>query len=136
MADHGNRCAAGLKKLDFPDSILRGKVRARIIKTSLPADGIGSALAVAGQQDQPEPLALQLAKSGKLWDLAVLLDISRKAMRVVRQNRIVAVITWLVLLPPALGLFHAFGDPFLPPGGALAGQLLAALLTLANSLRA
>ena len=85
---------------------------------------------------ESQPPADIILQSGKLWDLAVLLDISRKAMRVVRQNRIVAVITWLVLLPPALGLFHAFGDPFLPPGGALAGQLLAALLTLANSLRA
>lgn len=83
--------------------------------------------------ESPADIILQ---SRKLWDLAVLLDISRKTMAIVRQNRIVAGIAWLALLPPALGLFHAFGGPFLPLGGALAGQLLAALLILVNSLRA
>lgn len=83
-----------------------------------------------------EPSADIILQSRKIWDLTSLVDISRKTMAIVYQNRIVAGIAWLILLPPALGLFHAFGGPFLPFAGALAGQLLAGLLILINSLRA
>ena len=57
-------------------------------------------------------------------------------MSIVKANRILAAIAWLLLLPPALGLLHVFGGPFLPPFCAAAGQLLAAILILLNSLRA
>ena len=85
--------------------------------------------------DQPQPASIVL-KSGLLWDFATLIAISDHTMDIIHQNRIIAVIAWLMLLPPAMGLLHAFGGPFLPPFGALAGQILAAVLIIGNSLRA
>ncbi len=84
--------------------------------------------------DQPEPAAI-LLKSGLLWDLATLMSISRQTMDTIHQNRLIAIIAWLMLLPPAMGILHSFGGPFLPPFGALSGQILAAVLITANSLR-
>ncbi|MBE6074000.1 MAG: cation-translocating P-type ATPase [Selenomonas ruminantium] len=77
-----------------------------------------------------------ILKSGKLWDFSSLLTISRNTMGIVKANRIIAIIAWLILLPPALGLLHVFGGPFLPPFCAAAGQLIAAILILLNSMRA
>lgn len=85
----------------------------------------------------PAPPAFSIVlKSGKLWDFSSLLTISRNTMGIVKANRIIAIIAWLILLPPALGLLHVFGGPFLPPFCAAAGQLIAAILILLNSMRA
>ncbi|SFT47853.1 Cu+-exporting ATPase [Selenomonas sp. GACV-9] len=86
---------------------------------------------------RPFPMTFSIVlQSGKLWDLSTLIDISRKTMGIVKTNRFIAAVTWLILLPPALGLLHVFGGPFLPPFCAAAMQLTAAVLILLNSLRA
>ena len=91
---------------------------------------------VSADAPQAPPAFSIVLKSGKLWDFSSLLTISRSTMSIVKANRILAAIAWLLLLPPALGLLHVFGGPFLPPFCAAAGQLLAAILILLNSLRA
>lgn len=91
---------------------------------------------VSADAPQAPPAFSIVLKSGKLWDFSSLLTISRSTMSIVKANRILAAIAWLLLLPPALGLLHVFGGPFLPPFCAATGQLLAAILILLNSLRA
>lgn len=85
--------------------------------------------------DLPENHSVILA-SKKLSDFINLTELSHRVMDIVHQNRIVAILFWILLLPPAMGLVKTFGGPFLPPFAALTGQICAALMILLNSLRA
>ena len=64
------------------------------------------------------------------------LAISRKFASLTRENRTLAVLTWILLVPAATGVFHPFGAPLVPPLITLLGVLLASLLIVLNSLRA
>ncbi|TYZ22523.1 HAD-IC family P-type ATPase [Selenomonas ruminis] len=85
--------------------------------------------------DLPENSSIVL-ENNNLSDFLHLSKLSHKVMDIVQQNRIVALLFWLLLLPPAMGLVKTFGGPFLPPAAALTGQLCASLMILFNSLRA
>jgi cation transport ATPase len=67
--------------------------------------------------------------------LNTLIDISQNTLKRVSQNKTIAVAAWLITIPAAAGLFFPLGVPFLPPWGALCGQLLTLLLIIVNSLR-
>lgn len=73
---------------------------------------------------------------GSLRSLVPAIELARKTHGIIKQNRKLAYLAWLLLLPPAMGLLTVFGGPFLDPDIALGGFLSATLLTLLNSLRA
>lgn len=73
--------------------------------------------------------------SGQLWDFTILIDISRHYAKSAKQNRYIAITALIMLLAPALGLFHVWNGPFLPPLAALAGQIIAIMLIMINSWR-
>lgn len=73
--------------------------------------------------------------SGQLWDFTILIDISRHYANSAKQNRHIAIIALIMMLAPALGLFHVCGGPFLPPLAALTGQITAIILIVINSWR-
>ena len=85
----------------------------------------------------PAPLNPQaiFLQSGLLWDLTTLIDIGHNLWQRISQNKMVAIIAWLMILPPAMGLLFPLGIPFLPPAGAICGQLLALFIIAINSLR-
>ena len=84
---------------------------------------------------QPQnPHAIYL-RSGLLWDFAALQEIGKQTLGRIKLNKLISLITFLLILPPAAGAFYAFGVPFLPAWGALAGQGLALILVTINSLR-
>ena len=85
--------------------------------------------------DLPENSSIVL-KNNNLSDFLHLSEISHIIMDIVQQNRIVALLFWVLLLPPAMGLVKTFGGPFLAPAAALTGQIGASLMILFNSLRA
>lgn len=74
-------------------------------------------------------------KSGLLWDFATLQEIGRNTLNRIRLNKLIALIAFVMILPLAAGAFYAFGVPFLPAWGALAGQGIALLLITINSMR-
>ena len=63
------------------------------------------------------------------------MELARMTHSVIRQNRKIAYLTWLLLLPPAMGLLTVFDGPFLNPDIAFGGCFAASLLILLNSLR-
>lgn len=75
-------------------------------------------------------------ESGHMKSLLSFLAISRKFASLTRENRTLAVLTWILLVPAATGVFHPFGAPLVPPLITLLGVLLASLLIVLNSLRA
>lgn len=84
---------------------------------------------------QPKnPHAIYL-HSGLLWDFAALQEIGKQTLSRIKTNKLIALIAFLLILPPAAGAFYAFGLPFLPAWGALAGQGLTLILVTINSLR-
>lgn len=84
---------------------------------------------------QPQnPHAIYL-HSGLLWDFAALQEIGKQTLSRIKTNKLIALIAFLLILPPAAGAFYAFGLPFLPAWGALAGQGLTLILVTINSLR-
>ena len=80
------------------------------------------------------PHAIYL-RSGLLWDFAALQKIGQQTLSRIKLNKMIALITFILILPLAAGAFHDFGLPFLPAWGALAGQGLALILVTINSLR-
>lgn len=68
--------------------------------------------------------------------LTGLLAITTRTSRIIRQNRYIALAAYIILVPLAMGVLHSLGGPFLSPLAALAGQLVASLLIILNSLRA
>ncbi|MBR6342285.1 MAG: cation-translocating P-type ATPase [Selenomonadaceae bacterium] len=70
-----------------------------------------------------------------LPQILVILDIAKRAQELILQNRRIAYLTWLLLIPPATGLLTIFEDPLLLPLTAFAGMLAATLLIIGNSLR-
>ena len=70
-----------------------------------------------------------------LSQLLPAIAIARQAHGLIRQNRYIAYLAWILLLPPAMGLLAAFGGPLLSPVAAFLGMLTAVLLILLNSLR-
>ncbi|WP_295157968.1 HAD family hydrolase [Selenomonas sp. AE3005] len=84
---------------------------------------------------EPQTPGAIFIKSGQLWDLNTLIDISQNTLKRVSQNKTIAVAAWLITIPAAAGLLFPLGVPFLPPWGALCGQLLTLLLIIINSLR-
>ncbi|MCR5439873.1 MAG: HAD-IC family P-type ATPase [Selenomonas sp.] len=90
---------------------------------------------VAHDIDLPENSSI-IIKSSNISDFIHLSELSHRVMDIVQQNRIVALLFWVLLLPPAMGLVKTFGGPFLPPAAALTGQICASLMILFNSLRA
>ena len=80
------------------------------------------------------PHAIYL-RSGLLWDFAALQEIGQQTLSRIKLNKMISLITFILILPLAAGAFHDFGLPFLPAWGALAGQGLALILVTINSLR-
>ena len=97
-----------------------------------PAHNEKEPAAVPPEQQTPGAIFL---KSGLLWDLTTLIDISQSILKRISQNKVIAVTAWLLIVPAAAGLLFPLGVPFLPPWGALCGQVLALLLITINSLR-
>ena len=92
------------------------------------------------EQERKEKIARAVPRFGLvlpdgLPQLLTALDISRKAHDIIQQNRYIAIAAWVLLLPPAMGLFAAFGGPLLSPLIAFLGMLGATVLILLNSLR-
>ncbi len=63
------------------------------------------------------------------------LEIARKAHEIIHLNRGIAILAWILLLPPAMGFLAAFGGSLLPPWTAFIGMLAATVLILLNSIR-
>ena len=84
------------------------------------------------EPQNPHSIYLQ---SGLLWDFAALQEIGRQTLSRIKLNKLIALITFILILPFAAGAFHDFGIPFLPAWGALVGQGLALILVTINSLR-
>jgi len=90
---------------------------------------------IADSPAEPQnPQAIYL-HSGLLWDFAALQEIGKQTLSRIKLNKLISLITFLLILPPAAGAFYTFGIPFLPAWGALAGQGLALILVTINSLR-
>ncbi len=70
-----------------------------------------------------------------LGQLLPALDIARKAHELIHQNRGIAILAWILLLPPSMGLLAAFGGPLIPPWTAFLGMVAATLMILLNSFR-
>ncbi|MBO5650748.1 MAG: HAD family hydrolase [Selenomonas sp.] len=85
-----------------------------------------------GQPQNDHAIFLQ---SGLLWDFADLQEIGQQTLSRIKLNKIISLIAFILILPPAAGAFYSFGIPFLPAWGSLAGQGLALLLVAINSLR-
>jgi len=89
----------------------------------------------ASLPDNPQNPQAIFLKSGLLWDFATLQEISQHTLTRIKLNKIIALLSFLLMLPPAAGAFYTLGIPFLPAWGALAGQCLTLLLITINSLR-
>lgn len=90
---------------------------------------------IADSPAEPQnPQAIYL-HSGLLWDFAALQEIGKQTLSRIKLNKLISLITFLLILPPAAGAFYTFGIPFLPAWGALAVQGLALILVTINSLR-
>lgn len=89
--------------------------------------------------DAPEPEAevfsSDLVLKGSLRALIPAIELAREAHGIIRQNRRIAYLAWLLLLPPAMGLLTVFGGSFLDPDIAFGGCFGAVLLIFLNSLR-
>ena len=72
---------------------------------------------------------------GGLRTLIPAIELAQMTHRIIRQNRKIAYLAWLLLLPPAMGLLTVFGGSFLNPDIAFGGCFAASLLILLNSLR-
>ena len=103
-----------------------------LIELASPNTPAHTETAEPAQPFNPHAIFLQ---SGLLWDFATLQELGQQTVSRIRQNKLIALITFILILPPAAGVFYAFGLPFLPAWGALAGQGLALLLVTINSLR-
>ena len=84
---------------------------------------------------QPQNDHAIFLQSGLLWDFADLQEIGQQTLSHIKLNKIISLIAFILILPPAAGAFYSFGIPFLPAWGSLAGQGLALLLVAINSLR-
>lgn len=131
--------------------LLQARGESVALLTSNPADDllIGTAtpkILLEGKDKGPSasdapadstPLATpDIVISGELVTLASLRELAEATAAIIRQNRRLTLLGYILLVPPALGLLHTFGGPFLPPLAALAGQLLLTLVITLNSLRA
>ena len=75
-------------------------------------------------------------EDGRMEGLIPLHAISRRFASLTRENRILAVLAWILLLPAATGLFHTLGAPLLSPALTFLAVLSVSLLIVLNSLRA
>lgn len=89
------------------------------------------------QEDNPllPPFLPELILKGGLAALVPAVEIARRAKEIARQNTIMAYLTWLLLLPCAMGFFVGFGGAFLSVELALMGVAVSLLLIFFNSLR-
>lgn len=110
-----------------------------------PVAGQSNKTAKAGDHKEASPTAggdsslhiePDIILGGQLATLAELRKLTTHTATIIRQNRRLALLAYIILVPPALGLLHSLGGPFLPPAVALAGELLATLIIMLNSLRA
>lgn len=81
------------------------------------------------------PFEPNLTLKGGLGALIPAIEVARRANKIARQNTIIAYLTWLLLLPAAMGFFVAFGGAFLSLDLALLGVSVSLLLVFVNSLR-
>lgn len=81
------------------------------------------------------PFSPEMILKGGLAALLPAVEIARRAKEVARQNTIIAYLTWILLLPAAMGFFVAFGGAFLSLDLALMGVSISLLLVFLNSLR-
>lgn len=81
------------------------------------------------------PFSPDLTLKGGLPALIPAIEIARRAKEISRQNTIIAYLTWLLLLPAAMGFFVAFGGAFLDLNSVIMGVAASLLLIFANSLR-
>lgn len=81
------------------------------------------------------PFLPELTLKGGLAALVPAVEVARRAREIARQNAIIAYLTWLLLLPPAMGFFVGFGGAFLSAELSLMGVALSLALIFINSLR-
>ena len=82
-----------------------------------------------------DSLQPDIVLQGGLRAMLPAIEIAKEALGIIRQNRILTYITWLLFLPPAMGLLTVFGGPFLDPNIAFGGFVTASILILLNSFR-
>ncbi len=82
-----------------------------------------------------DALQPDIVLQGGLRAMLPAIEIAREARSIIRQNHILTCLTWLLLLPPAMGLLKVFGGSFLDPDIAFGGFFLASIIILLNSLR-
>ncbi|MBO6178043.1 MAG: cation-translocating P-type ATPase [Selenomonadaceae bacterium] len=81
------------------------------------------------------PFIPNLILKGGLASLIPAVEIARRAKEITRQNLILSYLSWLLLLPYAMGFFVAFGGDFLNVDSAAVGVGVTMLLIFFNSLR-
>ncbi len=70
-----------------------------------------------------------------LSQLLSAVDISRKAHDIIKQNRYIVYASWIIMIPPSMGLLAAFGGPLVEPLAAFCGMIGVTVVVLLNSLR-
>ncbi|MCR5756293.1 MAG: HAD family hydrolase [Selenomonas sp.] len=117
----------------------REKIEDRLIKS---VDAVIELAPLKEDNDEAQPLPTQpqnpqaiFLQSGMLWDFATLKEIGQQTAARIKLNKLIALLSFLLILPLAAGALYAFGVPFLPAWGALAGQGATLLLIILNSLR-
>ena len=88
------------------------------------------------EREIEEKLAkVDMVLPGGLPQLPDVCNIAGRAHGIIRQNHWVAIVSWILLIPPAMGILGAIGGPMLSPFLAFLGMLAATFLVLLNSLR-
>lgn len=89
------------------------------------------------EEENPKipPFSPELTLKGGLAALIPAVEVARRARKIMEQNIMIAYLTWMFLLPPAMGFFVGFGGSFLTQDLSLMGVFASLLIIFFNSLR-